>query len=450
MRLYRRVGTDHWPQMMFLASLLVLISMLVFQSLRQRPQASLAVAPQPAAPLELGTEQMIAALQARLQRKPDDTKAYAQLGFAFLQRVRETADPSLYARAESAFNAALQREPQQLDAVLGQASLALSRHQFSTALELGEKAHAISPYRAQVYGTIGDAQVELGKYDEAVTSVQQMINTRPDLSSFTRVSYQREIHGDVPGAITAMQQAVSAGNPGTEQTLWTQVQLGNLFFNSGKLEEAEGTYRAALNTRPDYVYAGAGLARIAAARGQYESAIKIFREITQRLPVAEFVISLGELYEVIGKSTEARQQYDLVRAIEQLSAAAGVDVDLELALFDADHGADPATTVARARTAYSHRPTVYGANVLAWSLYHAGNYQEARHYSDQALRLGTRDANLYYHAGMIARALGDTVTARQQLTTALDINPSFSILYSSEAKKVLAELQTAATPSPVP
>lgn len=440
MLLFRQ--TRFRPEFILLLSLLILVFTLVYRSRQDQAQASLAVdtsGPAPA-PVELGSMRMINSLQERIRKNPEDTDAYAQLGQAFLQRMRETTDPSLYAQAETAFSEALKRDPQHLDALLGQAALALSRHQFGEALRLGEQALTLNPYRAQIYGVIGDAQVELGRYDAAVATIQKMVDTRPDLSSYSRVSYLRELHGDTAGAIAAMEQAVKAGFPSSEQALWTKVQLGHLHFNSGALMEAEATYMHALQTRPDYIHAFAGMARVRAAQGKHGEAISYYQKLVELYPLPEFVIALGELYEVTDQPAKAKEQYDLVRAMQQLNAAAGVDVDLELALFNADHGVDPAQTVAQARAAYARRSSIYAADVLAWALFQQGKYDEAWQYAQEALRLGTRDAALHFHAGMIAYKLGDVVKARQQLEQALAINPAFSIRYAPQTRELLRTL----------
>lgn len=408
-------------------------------------------------PVELGAESTILTLQNRIRLNPDDTVAYAQLGLALLQRVRETGDPSLYTRAELAFSEALERDPQHLDALIGQGLLALARHQFTEALAWGEQARALNPFRAQVYGIIGDAQVELGQYEAATATIQKMVDTRPDLSSYSRVSYLRELYGDVPGAIEAMERAIAAaGTFSTESALWTQVQLGHLYFNSGNLQQAEATYTQALRFRPDYIYAFAGIARVRAAQGKYQEAIGYYRQVIERLPLPEFVIALGELYEVTGQAEEATLQYDLVRVMQQLNASAGVDVDLELALFEVDHGADPVRALQQARAAYARRPSIYAADTLAWALYHNGQYDQARAYSLEALRLGSRDAMLHYHAGMIAYALSEMpsgtpegisevqnlAAARAHLQEALSINPAFSVRYAPQAQALLAGMGT--------
>jgi tetratricopeptide (TPR) repeat protein len=199
-------------------------------------------------------------------------------------------------------------------------------------------------------------------------------------------------------------------------------------------------YRQALLVKPDYVYAQAGVAKVRAAQGRYNEAIATYRSVIDRLPMPEFVIALTDLYEVTGQATAARQEGDLVRAIEQLYASAGVDVDMELALFEADHGGDPAKVVPQAPAALSRRPTIYAADALAWALYQAGQTAEARTYSEQTLRLGTQDAMLHYHAAMIAYALGDKAGAQDHLQKAFSINPAFSIRYATRARELLAEL----------
>ena len=443
-----RVLSGRRPEIMLAAAVLIFITTLLWRALPGQIFAPASSTSEPGpAPLELGAAQTVEQLQERVRRNPDDPSAYAQLGLALLQRVRETADPSLYTRAEQAFAEALKRDPRQLDALAGQGSLALSRHKFADALSFGQQAHAINPYRAEFYGIIGDAQIELGQYEAAFDTIQKMVDTRPALNSYSRASYLRELQGDTAGAIEIMRKAVESGVPGTENMLWTQVQLGHLYFNSGDIRSAEQTYRAALQLRPDYLYAFAGIARVQAARGEYKAAIDQYRRIIKTLPLPEFVIALGEVYEANGQPDQARQQYDLVRAMQQLNAGAGMDVDLELALFDADHpatalkaGTDLAQAVERARTSYARRPSIYGADALAWALYQHGEYREAWSYSQLALRLGTRDAAMHYHAGMIALALNDRPSARLHLQQALAINPYFSVRYAEPARQKLAEL----------
>jgi tetratricopeptide (TPR) repeat protein len=390
------------------------------------------------------TDQLIWDYQERIRQNAADVNAYVVLGMAYLQRSRETGDPTYYGRAEGVFDEALSREPQSVEALIGKGALANARHQFREALALGEQARDLNPTIARIYGVIADAQIELGMYDAAVQTLQTMVDLRPDLSSYSRISYARELHGDTAGAIMMMEQAVMAGGPATENSLWVRVQLGNLYFNSGDMANAEQQYQGALTLSPDYVYALGGLARVRAAQERYGEAIDLYNQAVTRMPLPEFVIGLGEMQEAAGHPAEAAKQYDLVHAMQQLFAANGVDTDLELALFDADHGRDQQAALALARAAYERRPSIKAADTLAWALFKASQPAEARRYADEALRLGTRDALMLYHAGMIAQAQGDSAVARDYLRRALEINPHFSPLYAPRAQQALAKLGTPA------
>jgi tetratricopeptide (TPR) repeat protein len=388
----------------------------------------------------LSLEEAITQMQTRIEQSDRDHDAYAQLGLLLLQRVRSSGDAADYQRADQALSAALAREPNQVDALVGKGILALALHDFRGALVWAERARAINPYRPDILGIMTDAHVELGQYEQAIAVLQEMVDMRPGLNSFTRMAYVRELHGDVDGAIEAMQAAAAMGLPGDEPVLWTLVQLGNLYFNRGDLVAAEASYQAALRQSPDYVHALAGMAKVWAAQGRQTEAIAQYRQVLAHLPLPGVAIALGELLEAGGDMAGAEEQYELVELIQRLNASAGMDVDLEMALFGSDHGTDKAAALAQAEAVYAKRSTIYAADVLAWALYHNGRAGEARVYMEEALRLGTRDARLYYHAGMIALAQGEQAEAREYLARALAINPYFSPLEAARATVALATL----------
>ncbi|HEY1012926.1 MAG TPA: tetratricopeptide repeat protein [Herpetosiphonaceae bacterium] len=377
--------------------------------------------------------------QDRIKTCPDDQRAYGQLGAAYAQRARETGDPAYYTKADAVVAEALRRDPRDQTALAVKGSLALSRHQFAEALAIGQEALEVNPNTAQLYGIVGDAQIELGQYDEALDTVQKMVDLRPDLSSYSRVSYLRELRGDLPGAIEAMSQAASAGSPAAENTAWSYVQLGNLYFNTGDLAAAEREYLRAGSLAADFVPAQAAQARVLAARGEFDQARLMYGQVLKRLPLAEYAIAAGEMELAAGDEAAARKQFDLVAAIDQLNQANGMVTDLEMALFLADHG-DPQAAVARARAAYAQRPGVKGAETLAWALSQAGQHDEASKLIAEARKLGTKDAALFYHAGMIALRAGDTAGARDLLRQALALNPFFSPLQAAAARQTLASL----------
>lgn len=387
------------------------------------------------------TERVIRNLQTSLEKNPHNSQQWALLGAAFLQRVRENGDPSNYSRAEQAFQKALELDQNNFLAVGGMGGLKLAQHQFREAIVWGERAAQLNPDNAGLYGVLGDAQLELGEYDAAFKHFQTMVDTRPDLSSYARVSYARELVGDRAGALENMERAVNAGAANSEARSWALVQLGNLYFGQGDLENARSAYQAALQNWNDYPYARGGLAQVYAAQGDYAQAIQTYTRLLETIPLPEFVIGLGDVYQVSGDNANAQKQYALVAAMQQLASANGVDTDAELALFNADHKMDLNHTLELAKRAYEKRPGIFVADTLAWTYYQRGDYKNAEEYIEKALSLGTQNALLLYHAGMIQVALGNAARGRELLERALELNPHFSLRYAPGARLMLEELR---------
>jgi len=401
-----------------------------------RPPASVdAVAAAPGA--DLGA--VAASLQDRLRRFPADWQAWASLGSVYVQRAVATADPTFYGKAAGAFERSLSQRPEGNDAaVVGQAALAASRHDFAEARDLAQQAIDINPYSSSAYGVLTDALVELGDYPASYASLRRMLELRPGVPSSARASYAFELQGDLVGAREALDEVLRlSSNPADAG--FAHRYLGELAFGQGDLDEAGRQFAAGLERAPTYTPLLAGRARVAAARGDVDGALQDWTDVVERLPEPGYLAELGDLYASLGRTQEAEDQYAVVRVTEQLFVAAGSDLDVEQSLFAADHG-DPVGALRSAERAWQKRRSVHTADAYAWALHANGRSAEARDLATQAQRLGTRSALFAYHRGMIEQAVGDLPAARQSLTAALDINPHFSPLYAPRARAMLDEL----------
>jgi len=381
-----------------------------------------------------------ARLEARAAAAPDDAAALSDLAMTYLQRARESGDPSFYLLAEGAAQRALAVSPDEPVALVAAAAIAASKHDFAGALALADRALAAEPMLAAAHAVRTDALVELGRYDDAVAEAQALADIRPDFAAYSRVSYLRELHGDLSGAVDAMRQAIAAGASVPQDVVWGRVLTGNLLLTAGDINGAAAEYDHASALLPDDPNARAGQARLAVARGDLAAAEQHLRAAIAVRPLPEYLALFGDVLAAQGRDGEARQQYDTVRAIERLFAASGVDTDLELAVFEADHGGDAQAAYAQARAAYARRPSVTAADAVAWTAYRAGRLDEARAMIVEAQRLGTRDARFAYHAGMIALASGDAATTRAELTAALGARGVLSPLEYASARDALAWL----------
>ena len=400
--------------------------------------------PRPAAvevnvPRGASTADRIRALQRSVRRAPTAASLSA-LGAAYLQRVRETGDPTFYPRAETVLRRALARNPRSVDARTALGMLELARHDFAGGLREGLAARRAAPDSVAPYPVIVDALVELGRYDEAERTLQRLVDLKPTLAAYARVSYLRELHGDLAGAAEAMRLAVSAGAAAPENSAYVQTLLANLELMRGRTARAARGYRSALVAFPSYVPAQAGLARVDATRGRLASAIPRYRAVVARLPLPEYVVALGEAELAAGAAAGARRDLALVRAEQRLLAGSGVNTDVELALFEADHGA-PARAVALARRAWAQAPSVRSADALGWALTRASRPREGLAWARRALRLGSADPSFLHHAGFAALGAGERGRARAWLSASLARNPRWSPYLAPKARRALEELR---------
>lgn len=385
------------------------------------------------------TQAEILGLQGELRLNSHNVKALDTLGLAYEQRVRETGDPTYYSKAQGILDEALQQSPRDLIATAGLGQLALSRHRFREALDLGLRAKQISPTTAGVYGVIGDAELELGRYREAFRTFDHMNALKPDVASYARVSYGRELIGRIRGAERAMSLASSAAVGEQEASSWTRVQLGLLYLGHSEPQRALTQMTDALQLDPEYYVALDGMAQVQASLGHVRLALELERDAVDRVPLPAQVALLGDLYRATGNAQAATREYALIGVIEKLLAANGVRNDLDIALFDADHGIALPHALALARTGYAERPSIFGDDVLGWALARNGRCGEALAYSMRSLRLGTNDALKYFHRGWIEACLGNRAAAAVWYRRALALNPRFSILWAPIARKGTAQ-----------
>lgn len=386
------------------------------------------------------TDRKITLLEANLAGKPASLPLRNRLAWAYIQKGRESGDTAYFTRAERLLEKSLSQETDNGEALGLRAWVALFKHEFKEAAAWAEKARAIQPKVPFHYGVLSDAFLERGDYPKAIDAAQKMIDLNPDQGAFSRAAHLRSLHGDPEGAIALWQEAIRAGAPAAENTAWCQVELGEEYFNIGKLKEAEAAYQEGLKIYRGYHRAAAGLARLRAAEGREAEAIKFYRQAIETIPYPHYLASLGDLYMKMGKAEEAEKQYALVEQIAKLDQVNQVLYNRDLALFYADHDRklDEALRLIEGEAAV--RKDIYTYDVLGWVYYKSQRYPEAEKAIKEALRLGTKDPRILYHAGMIARAVGKGKEAGGLLGRALALNPHFHPLYEKRAREILAEM----------
>jgi len=391
--------------------------------------------------------------QWQVSRDPEYWGSLNGLAAAYAQKARETGEISYFTLAETSLQQSLRAEsthPEAAPAYTQLATVHLAEHRFREAAEDAGKAIALQPGELMPYPYAGDAHLEMGDYDVAQTFYMHLA-TPADGKSHPGIQFLACSHGagldwmkgDVTQANEDLQRAIALAQQlhmPAENIAWTQFMLGEQFFQMGDLAAAETAETAALQSFPRYHRALAAMGQIRAAQGRWAEAIDAYKQAIAIIPLPLYAAALGDVYAVSGNRAEAEKQYALVEFIGRLSAINQQVFNRELAIFYADHDRKLPEALALAQKELVVRHDVYTSDALAWALLKNGQPQRAHEEITQALRMGTQDALLEYHAGMIDDALGDRAGAAAHLRRALRINPHFHIIFAPQAAALLAEL----------
>ena len=353
-----------------------------------------------------GLRTQIDDMERQLLATPGDLRASVLLSDALLRQARATGDGRPAGRAASVLQRALDHNPDSYDALRLLGAVDLSLHRFARAREVGARARDMRPDDAWNYGVMGDAQLELGDYDEAFASFDRMMQLRPGPTSYARISYAREIRGDLAGAVAAMQLALSATPPqDPEAQAWYATQLGELQLKVGRPAAAEREFRRALFAFAHYPLAEVGAGKARLALGDPAGALTIFLDEMRRAPTLDLAARIGDLYSSEDRVEQAEHYYALA---EDLAGPAPAQTEAALALFFAERGRKLTQAVSLAEQVAAMRHDIATDHALAWAYFKVGRMDEARKAIERALRTGSRDATLLAHAAAIRAATKGT------------------------------------------
>lgn len=390
---------------------------------------------------QYSTDEAIEFFEARRALDPRDAMSLRYLGELYERKAGEAVDHAVwYAKAEEALREAVRILP---DFPRAEASLAFvlcSRHKFAEALTIAESLLERQRGDVDALATSGDALMELGRYDEARAAYSRLYEAVQSAPVMARLANQAETHGQLDQAVEWMTKALArareAGRPGGDA--WYVLRLADLQAAAGRLDEADSLYRSVppgVDAHHDATY---GLARLRLAQGRDDEALALAEAAVEIGADAHMLAFLGDLYE----ARDDRAKADA--AFARFLAETGDDSETrrERSLFLADHGRDADEAVALAEQDHLERPGIYAEDALAWALHRADREPDrAAELIGRAVRLGTRESRLHYHAGLILAARGDRAGAIAHLEEALEINPRFHPTQAADARRHLDRLK---------
>jgi tetratricopeptide (TPR) repeat protein len=371
------------------------------------------------------TDERIATYSKAVAAQPGSAHLQGLLARSYIQKMRETVDFSYLDKASTLVEGVLARDPGNYEALRLRSEIDMERHEFARVAEYSQEMSRFAPDDPANWGTLGDALMELGRYPEAGETYAKMLSLRPDLASYNRAAWYHFVTGHLDDAIALMKSAIAADSPAAENVAWCWNDLGNIYFKTGRLREAEEAYGKALAAFPGYYPASAGMGRLRAAQKRWKEAIDNYRRAQATVPMPEFAAALEDLYALAGNAAESRKQRELLEAIDRMNRASGERTNRNLALIFADHDRNLDRATELADNEIKVRPDVYTQDAVGWVRYKQHRYEEAEAAAEKAIALGTPEPAFYYHAGLIAEALGRTQEAATRLEKATHLNPDF-------------------------
>ncbi|HEY3385143.1 MAG TPA: tetratricopeptide repeat protein, partial [Saprospiraceae bacterium] len=381
-------------------------------------------------------------LATKISNNPDDLESKLMLAELFMMEARISGEHGhYYPAALNLIDEVLTQEvkdPIVYRAKLDKASVLLSLHRFEEAKLLGEEALKVNPYSADIYGVLVDANVELGNYDIAVGYADKMVSIRPDLRSYSRISYLREIHGMVDEAIAAMKMAVTAGYPGMEQTEWARLTLGHLYDRYGMQDSALLQYALALEARPNYPFAIAAMADIYAKLGEIAKSDSLSDLAMHLIPEVGFYMSRANLEMQKGNSKKAGELTQDILEMLAEDETSGHKMNLEMAGVYIDLLKQPEQALKYALMEYEIRPSNIDVNKMLAELYYVlDNPAKSEEHLHKALVTGTKDPETRCLEGVLMAKTANAEVGVKQLQGVFANNPNLQCRICDEARAIV-------------
>jgi tetratricopeptide (TPR) repeat protein len=413
-----------------LFSTLVLAGLVAFL----RPLARSDPSPPPRSTLDtlfavgaLDTEAGIRQFDARVREDPRDFISLTILGQLYARKARDRGEPVWLRRAEEAFRHALRLKPDHTPASANLAAAYVAQHRFADGLAIAQDVYTQFPSSLDVLATLADIYLETGRYreaEEAVATLERRAGN--DAAILARRAAMAEVKGRtaqtvalLDRAATLMEQQAQAGI----EIAWFRSRLGDVYFHSGCLQEAEQQFEGALGLSGSYPFGLTGLGDVRVVQGRLEEALDLYRRSVSEAPVPRRLFALAALEERLDLVADAKRHREEGEALARDPNGVPAAYYRDLALFLADQVGRSAEAVEFAQKDLALRQDVRAYDTLAWALYRNRRFDEAADAVARALQMGTRDADFFYHAGMIHQARGEQERARSYFDQALQLRP---------------------------
>ena len=380
---------------------------------------------------------------AALRADSGSAIALAQLAALNVQKARETGSERYYPVAEEMARRSLElRTQRNAKTYVVLASTLLAQHRFAEARDAAVAAHALEPDVPQYRALLAEIDMELGDYSAAARGFAGLGAYRTHLSIGPRLARWAELTGQERAARDILERLVVAAEQRrdlpSEQLAWFHFRLGDHYRRHGRARRARASLQRALAVNPGDYRVHKTLAELSLAEGRVTVALEHARAAVLASRTPETLLTLATALRESGYTPEAQA---LEREVVASVGSDGGSFERAWHAYRLDWNVSVNDVTRAVEREITQRSDVQGYDLLAWAYYRSGRISEARLASEQALRTGTSDAAVWFHAGIIAHASGDPAAARVRLKKALGLNPAFHRREAGLARSLVKSLE---------
>ncbi len=328
-----------------------------------------------------------------------------------------------FIEARSCFEAMLEQDPRNLDAIHYMAIIQKQLGDIDDALRLFDRALAIDPNRADVLNNRGVTLHDLNRFEESVESYRRAIDLAPDYA---------QAHNNL-GAVLKELGQMAAAKESYDRAVALDPTDADFFYNRGQVlatmnrnEDAIADYDTAIGLRPSYPECFNNRGNALKALGLFDEALCSYTKAISLAPTyADGYYNRGVLHHELGSFEQAVCDYQ--SAIRYKPSHADAFNNCGNSLRQLKRFEEAVRCYEKAiHNSPMHSDAHYNRGVVLADL---KRYSEALGSYDQAVQINPNHYRAYNNRGNVLHALGQYEDAEASFNASISINPTFAEAY---------------------
>ena len=392
----------------------------------------------------------------RIAERPGEGLDRANLAKIYLKMARSSKDIKWYTLAENLAKESLVKLPfNNHGALIVLAKVAEAKHDFTTTIRLSEQSLQIKPDNLDALTMLVTAHLAQGKVKVADRYANQLVEQTPTSNSLTLRALVNIAQGEDEKAIQDFKGAIASEEAGE---IATSAKIRNLFgryyLSRGKYSQAKDLFIESLRILPQYQEALINLAKLEAENGNYQKAEEYYNQvvdfgsknkshtldhqalmgIAQVRKLQNDISGANDYWNKAEKSFQDHSHHSHTHHSHKHHSHKhhhekhfGHQRDLAKLLLLRGKPQDLSKALSLIQSEVKIRRDADTLDTLAQVMQRLNRSQEAQKIYQEILKTGINNAQIFYHAGIVEKQLGNSEQANIYFQKAGEVNPTWKL-----------------------